>query len=111
MITVISKWNADSACHRGRRAGQAVQDASQRAGRTLYLRIAPELYLKRLIVGGMNRVYDLNRNFRNEGMSYKHNPEYTMLEFYQAYSNYEDLMDLTEKMITGVVDKVCGSGT
>ena len=77
--------------------------------RTLYLRIAPELYLKRLIVGGMNRVYDLNRNFRNEGLSYKHNPEYTMLEFYQAYSNYEDLMDLTEKMITDVVDKVCGA--
>ena len=64
----------------------------------LYLRIAPELYLKRLIVGGMNRVYDLNRNFRNEGVSYKHNPEYTMLEFYQAYSNYHDLMDLTEEM-------------
>ena len=77
--------------------------------RTLYLRIAPELYLKRLIVGGMNRVYDLNRSFRNEGLSYKHNPEYTMLEFYQAYSNYEDLMDLTEKLITDVVDKVCGT--
>src|SRR5262245_20499265 len=56
----------------------------------LFLRIAPELYLKRLIVGGLNRVYDLNRNFRNEGVSYKHNPEYTMLEFYQAYSNYRD---------------------
>ncbi len=74
----------------------------------LYLRIAPELYLKRLIVGGMNRVYDLNRNFRNEGVSYKHNPEYTMLEFYQAYSNYQDLMDLTEQLITSVVDKVSG---
>ncbi len=77
----------------------------------LYLRIAPELYLKRLIVGGLTRVYDLNRNFRNEGISFKHNPEYTMLEFYQAYSNYTDLMDLTEEMITGVVDKVCGSRT
>src|SRR5215470_13108667 len=76
---------------------------------SLYLRIAPELYLKRLIVGGLNRVYDLNRIFRNEGLSYKHNPEYTMLEFYQAYSNYEDLMDLTEKIITGVVEKVCGT--
>jgi len=74
----------------------------------LYLRIAPELYLKRLIVGGLNRVYDLNRNFRNEGISYKHNPEYTMLEFYQAYSNYRDLMDLTEEMIKSVVDRVCG---
>ena len=75
----------------------------------LYLRIAPELYLKRLIVGGLNRVYDLNRNFRNEGVSFKHNPEYTMLEFYQAYSNYFDLMELTEKMLTMVVEKVCGS--
>jgi lysyl-tRNA synthetase class 2 len=74
----------------------------------LYLRIAPELYLKRLIVGGMNRVYDLNRNFRNEGVSFKHNPEYTMLEFYQAYSNYHDLMDLTEEMLKRVVDRVCG---
>ena len=74
----------------------------------LYLRIAPELYLKRLIVGGMNRVYDLNRNFRNEGVSFKHNPEYTMLEFYQAYSNYHDLMDLTEEMFKQVVDRVCG---
>ena len=77
----------------------------------LYLRIAPELYLKRLIVGGLTRVYDLNRNFRNEGISFKHNPEYTMLEFYQAYSNYTDLMDLTESMITEVVNKVCGSRT
>ena len=63
---------------------------------TLYLRIAPELYLKRLIVGGLNRVYDMNRIFRNEGISTRHNPEFTMLEFYQAYSNYTDLMDLTE---------------
>jgi lysyl-tRNA synthetase class 2 len=77
----------------------------------LYLRIAPELYLKRLIVGGLSRVYDLNRNFRNEGISWKHNPEYTMLEFYQAYSNYTDLMDLTEEMLTGVVERVCGSRT
>ena len=75
----------------------------------LYLRIAPELYLKRLIVGGLTRVYDLNRSFRNEGISFKHNPEYTMLEFYQAYSNYTDLMDLTEEMITEVAEKVCGS--
>jgi len=75
----------------------------------LYLRIAPELYLKRLIVGGLNRVYDLNRIFRNEGISTRHNPEFTMLEFYQAYSHYADLMDLTEEMVTGIVEKVCGS--
>ncbi|PYS54154.1 MAG: lysine--tRNA ligase [Acidobacteria bacterium] len=75
----------------------------------LYLRIAPELYLKRLVVGGLNRVYDLNRIFRNEGISTRHNPEFTMLEFYQAYSNYTDLMDLTEEMLTGIAEKVCGS--
>jgi lysyl-tRNA synthetase, class II len=75
----------------------------------LYLRIAPELYLKRLIVGGLNRVYDLNRIFRNEGISTRHNPEFTMLEFYQAYSNYTDLLDLTEEMLTGIAEKVCGS--
>ena len=76
---------------------------------SLFLRIAPELYLKRLIVGGLNRVYDLNRIFRNEGISTRHNPEFTMLEFYQAYSNYTDLMDLTEEMLTGIAEKVCGS--
>jgi lysyl-tRNA synthetase class 2 len=76
---------------------------------SLYLRIAPELYLKRLIVGGLNRVYDMNRIFRNEGISTRHNPEFTMLEFYQAYSNYTDLMDLTEEMLTGIAEKVCGS--
>jgi len=75
----------------------------------LYLRIAPELYLKRLIVGGLNRVYDMNRIFRNEGISTRHNPEFTMLEFYQAYSNYTDLMDLTETMLTDIAEKVCGS--
>ena len=75
----------------------------------LYLRIAPELYLKRLIVGGLNRVYDMNRIFRNEGISTRHNPEFTMLEFYQAYSNYTDLMDLTEIMLTGIAEKVCGA--
>jgi lysyl-tRNA synthetase, class II len=78
---------------------------------TLYLRIAPELYLKRLIVGGLNRVYDMNRIFRNEGISTRHNPEFTMLEFYQAYSNYTDLMDLTETMLTTIAEKVCGSST
>ena len=66
----------------------------------LYLRIAPELYLKRLVVGGIERVYEINRNFRNEGISTRHNPEFTMLEFYQAYATYEDLMDLTEEMLS-----------
>ncbi|MCL4523297.1 MAG: lysine--tRNA ligase [Acidobacteria bacterium] len=75
----------------------------------LYLRIAPELYLKRLVVGGLDRVYEINRNFRNEGISTQHNPEFTMLEFYQAYSDFRELMDLTEELITGVVQKVCGS--
>ena len=66
----------------------------------LSLRIAPELFLKRLVVGGMDRVYEINRNFRNEGVSTQHNPEFTMLEFYQAYANYHDLMDLTQELIT-----------
>ena len=65
----------------------------------LYLRIAPELYLKRLIVGGLERVYEINRNFRNEGVSKQHNPEFTMLEFYQAYTDYHGLMDLTVEML------------
>jgi lysyl-tRNA synthetase, class II len=76
---------------------------------TLYARIAPELYLKRLTVGGLDRVYEINRNFRNEGLSIKHNPEFTMLEFYQAYSDYRELIDLTEELISGIVTKVCGS--
>lgn len=75
----------------------------------LYARIAPELYLKRLTVGGFERVYELNRNFRNEGISYKHNPEFTMLEFYQAYADFNDLMDLTEELFKRLVDKVCGT--
>ncbi len=66
----------------------------------LYLRIAPELYLKRLIVGGFERVFELNRNFRNEGISTRHNPEFTMLEFYWAYADYELLMDFTEELVT-----------
>jgi len=69
----------------------------------LYLRIAPELYLKRLVVGGLHRVYEINRNFRNEGISTQHNPEFTMLEFYQAYSDYHQLMDLTEELIVALV--------
>jgi len=75
----------------------------------LYLRIAPELYLKRLVVGGFDRVFEINRNFRNEGISIKHNPEFTMLEFYQAYATYEDLMDLTEALFQRVADRVLGS--
>ena len=75
----------------------------------LYLRIAPELYLKRLVIGGLERVFELNRNFRNEGVSSQHNPEFTMLEFYQSYSTYVDLMTVTEEMIGEVVLKVCGS--
>jgi lysyl-tRNA synthetase, class II len=74
----------------------------------LYLRIAPELYLKRLTVGGMERVYEINRNFRNEGISTQHNPEFTMLEFYQAYSNYLELMDMTEDMLSTVARDVTG---
>lgn len=77
-------------------------------GMDLYLRIAPELYLKRLVVGGMDRVFEINRNFRNEGVSTKHNPEFTMLEFYQAYATYDDLMELTEKMFRFVADQVMG---
>jgi lysyl-tRNA synthetase class 2 len=76
---------------------------------TLYLRIAPELYLKRLVIGGFDRVFEINRNFRNEGLSIQHNPEFTMLEFYQAYATYEDLMLLTEKLICFVAQEVLGT--
>jgi lysyl-tRNA synthetase class 2 len=75
----------------------------------LFLRIAPELYLKRLVVGGFDRVYEINRNFRNEGVSTQHNPEFTMLEFYQAYANYHDLMQITEDLIEFVAKKVNGT--
>ncbi|ALE53045.1 lysyl-tRNA synthetase [Candidatus Thioglobus autotrophicus] len=77
----------------------------------MFLRIAPELYLKRLVVGGMDRVFEINRNFRNEGLSTRHNPEFTMIEFYQAYATYHDLMDLTEKLFRGIAVDVCGSST
>jgi lysyl-tRNA synthetase class 2 len=79
--------------------------------RDLYLRIAPELYLKRLVIGGLERVFELNRNFRNEGISAQHNPEFTMLEFYQSYSTYADLMTMTEEMIGEAALGVCGSHT
>jgi lysyl-tRNA synthetase class 2 len=75
----------------------------------LYLRIAPELYLKRLVVGGLERVFEINRNFRNEGVSTRHNPEFTMVEFYQAYATYEDLMDMTEQMFARIAREVTGA--
>ncbi|CAH0532680.1 Lysine--tRNA ligase, heat inducible [Vibrio stylophorae] len=75
----------------------------------MYLRIAPELYLKRLVVGGFERVFEINRNFRNEGLSPRHNPEFTMMEFYMAYADYQDLMDLTEEMLSSVAVEVLGA--
>lgn len=77
----------------------------------MYLRIAPELYLKRLVVGGFERVFEINRNFRNEGLSTRHNPEFTMIEFYQAYADYNDLMDLTEEMLRFLAENVMGTTT
>ncbi len=77
----------------------------------LYLRIAPELYLKRLVVGGFEKVYEINRNFRNEGLSTRHNPEFTMLEFYQAYADYHDLMDLTEDLLRRMAQQLLGDTT
>lgn len=77
----------------------------------MYLRIAPELYLKRLVVGGLERVFEINRNFRNEGLSTRHNPEFTMIEFYQAYADYNDLMDLTEDMLRTLAQDVLGTTT
>lgn len=74
----------------------------------LYLRIAPELYLKRLVVGGIEKVFEINRNFRNEGVSTQHNPEFTMLEFYQSYADYHDLMDITEDMLRGLAQEITG---
>jgi lysyl-tRNA synthetase class 2 len=75
----------------------------------LYLRIAPELYLKQLVIGGLDRVYEIGRQFRNEGIDLTHNPEFTTLEFYQAYADYEDLMDMTEELISGMVMKITGA--
>lgn len=77
----------------------------------MYLRIAPELYLKRLVVGGIERVFEINRNFRNEGLSTRHNPEFTMIEFYQAYADYKDMMDLTESMLRNTAQEVLGTTT
>ena len=75
----------------------------------MYLRIAPELYLKRLVVGGFEKVFEINRNFRNEGLSTRHNPEFTMIEFYQAFADYKDLMDLTEAMLRHLAETVLGN--
>ncbi|QUJ67986.1 lysine--tRNA ligase [Photobacterium sp. GJ3] len=75
----------------------------------MYLRVAPELYLKRLVVGGFERVFEINRNFRNEGLSPRHNPEFTMMEFYMAYADYRDLMDLTEEMLSSIAQDLCGT--
>lgn len=75
----------------------------------MYLRVAPELYLKRLVVGGFDRVFEVNRNFRNEGLSPRHNPEFTMMEFYMAYADYKDLMDLTEELLSTVAVEVLGN--
>ncbi|WP_104204825.1 lysine--tRNA ligase [Billgrantia saliphila] len=77
----------------------------------MYLRIAPELYLKRLVVGGFEKVFEINRNFRNEGLSTRHNPEFTMVEFYQAHANHHDLMDLTEEMLRSIARQVLGTTT
>jgi lysyl-tRNA synthetase class 2 len=77
-------------------------------GLDLYLRIAPELYLKRLVVGGLDKVYEINRSFRNEGLDAQHNPEFTMLEFYEAYKDYHDMMDLTEELLTGLAVSLKG---
>ncbi len=93
----------------GGAAGKPFKTHHNALGMDLYLRIAPELYLKRLLVGGFDRVYELNRNFRNEGISTRHNPEFTMLEVYQAYGNCASMMELTEEMITTLAQELRGS--
>ncbi len=92
----------------GGAAGKPFKTHHEALGIDLYLRIAPELYLKRLLVGGLDKVYEINRNFRNEGISVRHNPEFTMLEVYEAYSDCEGMMKLTEEMITHLAGKVLG---
>lgn len=93
----------------GGAAAQPFQTRHKALGLDLYLRIAPELYLKQLLVGGFNKVFELNRNFRNEGISRKHNPEFTMLEIYWAYADFEKIADLVEELICHLAEKVCGS--
>ena len=75
----------------------------------MFMRVAPELYLKKLVVGGLDRVYEIGRQFRNEGIDLTHNPEFTTIEFYEAYADYHDLIETTEKMISGMVKEICGS--
>src|ERR1700730_12689351 len=93
----------------GGAAAEPFQTRHKALGLDLYLRIAPELYLKRLLVGGFNKVFELNRNFRNEGISRKHNPEFTMLEIYWAYADFQKMANLLEEMICDLAEKVCGS--
>jgi lysyl-tRNA synthetase class 2 len=95
----------------GGAAARPFQTHHHALDKTLYLRIAPELYLKRLVVGGIERVYELNRAFRNEGLSTRHNPEFTILEIYQAYARYEDLMDLTENLMREAARSIAGDTT
>lgn len=92
----------------GGAAGRPFKTFHNEYGFELFLRIAPELFLKRLLVAGMDKVYEINRSFRNEGVSTRHNPEFTMLEVYSAYANYEDMMDLTEELVTFVAKEVTG---
>merc|ERR1719163_491089 len=75
----------------------------------LFMRVAPELYLKQCVVGGLDRVYEIGRQFRNEGIDMTHNPEFTTCEFYMAFADYHDLMDMTEEMVNGMVKAICGS--
>ena len=93
----------------GGAAARPFQTHHNALGLDMFLRIAPELYLKRLVVGGFHKVFEINRNFRNEGISTQHNPEFTMLEFYAAYHNWQDLMNLTEEMIAQLAQNICGS--
>src|SRR6195256_1555426 len=93
----------------GGAAAEPFQTRHKALGLDLYLRIAPELYLKRLLVGGFNKVFELNRNFRNEGISRKHNPEFTMLEAYWAYADFEMIASLVEELICYLAEKICGS--
>ncbi|MCA9401505.1 MAG: lysine--tRNA ligase, partial [Candidatus Omnitrophica bacterium] len=89
--------------------GKPFKSVHNAYGMDVFLRIAPELYLKRLLVGGFERVYEVNRNFRNEGVSTRHNPEFTMLEVYQSYGDYQTMMDLTEQLIAGAAKEITGS--
>ena len=100
--------DADPAPHPGRRGGQALRHPPQRARTEFYLRIAPELYLKRLVVGGFEKVFEIGRVFRNEGLSPRHNPEFTMLELYWAYADYIDMMGLVEELVAGIAVDVLG---